>query len=97
MAEVFQHLSAESAKMEPVLRSDQVLKQEAEEIGLQGKDIAEYARQQTLDREERAAWRDTQKMQAQANLELARSEDKQKKQRKRGQMRSRCAEIQAEE
>ena len=42
LAEVFQHLSAESAKMDPVLRPAQVLRQEAEEIGLQGKDIAEY-------------------------------------------------------
>ena len=42
--------------MEPTLRSAQVLKQEAEDIGLQGKDIAEYVtRQQNLDREERAA------------------------------------------
>ena len=57
--------------MEPTLRSTQVLKQEAEDIGLQGKDIAEYVtRQQTLDREERAAWREAQKMQAQADIEL---------------------------
>ena len=42
MAEVFQHLSAELVKMDIVLRSAQVLKQEAEETGLQGKDIAEY-------------------------------------------------------
>ena len=41
--------------MERTLRSTQVLKEEAENIGLQGKDIAEYVtRQQTLDREERA-------------------------------------------
>ena len=41
--------------MEPVLRSAQVLKQEAEDIGLTGKDVAEYAtRQQTFDREKRA-------------------------------------------
>ena len=58
--------------MEPTLRPTQVLKQEAEDIGLQGKDIAEYVtRQQTLDREERAAWREAQKMQAQADIELA--------------------------
>ena len=44
--------------MEPVLRSAQVLKQEAEEIGFEGKDILEYVKeQQKLDREERAAWR----------------------------------------
>ena len=51
--------------MEPTLRLTQVLKQEAEDIGLQGKDIAEYiTRQQTLDREERAAWRVAQKFHA---------------------------------
>ena len=51
--------------MEPTLRSAQVLKQKAENIGLQGKDIAEYVtRQQTLDTEERAAWRVAQKFHA---------------------------------
>ena len=39
--EVFLHCSAEVTKMEPTLRSAQVLKQEAEDIGLQGKGIAE--------------------------------------------------------
>ena len=44
--------------MELTLRLTQVLKQEAEDTGLQGKDIAEYvSRQQTLDKEERAEWR----------------------------------------
>ena len=58
--------------MELTLRSTHVLKQEAEDIGLHGKDIAEYVRrQETLDREERAAWREAQKMQAQADVELA--------------------------
>ena len=58
--------------MEPVLRSAQVLKQEAEEIGFQGKDISEYVKeQQKLDREEKAVWREAQKMQAQADVELA--------------------------
>ena len=58
--------------MEPILRSAQALKQEAEEIGFEGKDILEYVKeQQKLDREERAAWREAQKMQAQANVELA--------------------------
>ena len=38
---------------------------EAEDIGLQGKDIAEYVtRPQNLDREERAAWRVAQKFYA---------------------------------
>ena len=44
--------------MEPTLRSAQVLKQEAEDIGYEGKDILDYVKeQQKLDREERAAWR----------------------------------------
>ena len=48
--------------MEPTLKSTQVLKQEAEDIGLQGKDIAQYVKeQQALDRQERADWRDAQK------------------------------------
>ena len=54
--------------MEPTLRSTQVLKQEAEDIGLQGKDITEYVtRQQNFDREERAAWRVAQKFHAEEN------------------------------
>ena len=69
--------------MEPTLRSAQVLKQEAEDIGLQGKDIAEYVtRQQNLDREERAAWRVAQKFHAE---EKKRADE------------IRMAEIQAEE
>ena len=44
--------------MEPSLRSAQVLKQEAEDIDYEGKDILDYVKeQQKLDREERAAWR----------------------------------------
>ena len=39
--EVFQLCSAKVMKMQPTLRSTQVLKQETEDIGLQGKDIAE--------------------------------------------------------
>ena len=51
--------------MEPVLRPAHVLKQEAEEIGYHGKEVAEYVRQhQALDREETAAWRDAQKLYA---------------------------------
>ena len=48
--------------MEPTLRSTPILKQEAEDIGLQGKDIAQYVKeQQALDRKERTDWRDAQK------------------------------------
>ena len=47
------------------IKIDTVLKQEADDIGLQGKDIAEYVtRQQNLDREERAAWSVAQKFHA---------------------------------
>ena len=50
------------ASIEPTLRSTQVLKQEAEEIGLQGKEIAEYVReQQALDREEKGLERVSEK------------------------------------
>ena len=48
--------------MEPVLRSAQVLKQEAEDLGFEGKEILEYVKeQQKLDREEGAAWREDRK------------------------------------
>ena len=44
--------------MEPTLRSAQVLKQEAEDLRYEGKEIMEYVKeQQKFDREERAAWR----------------------------------------
>ena len=43
--EVFQHYSAEITKMEPILRSAQVLKQEAEDIGFEGKEILEYIKE----------------------------------------------------
>ena len=54
----FQHCSAEVTKMEPTLGSAQVLKQEAEDQGVEGKEILNYVKeQQKLDREERAEWR----------------------------------------
>ena len=53
--------------MEPTLRSAQVLKEEAEDIGFEGKDILEYIKeQQKLDREERAAWRNIRMAELQA-------------------------------
>ena len=79
--------------MEPILRSAQALKQEAEEIGFEGKDILEYVKeQQKLDREERAAWRETQKMQAQADVELAKIRAEAEAEEKK-----RAEELQAEE
>ena len=59
------------------LRSTQVLREETKDIGLQGKDIAEYVtRQQTLDREERAVWRDTQKRQVKIRMAELQAEDR---------------------
>ena len=79
--------------MEAILRSAQALKQEAEEIGFEGKDILEYVKeQQKLDREERAAWRETQKMQAQADVELAKIRAEAEAEEKK-----RADELQAEE
>ena len=79
--------------MEPILRSAQALKQEAEEIGFEGKDILEYVKeQQKLDRGERAAWRETQKMQAQADVELAKIRAEAEAEEKK-----RADELQAEE
>ena len=53
--------------MEPTLRSAQVLKQEAEDLGFEGKEILDYVKdQQKLDREERAEWREDRKRADQA-------------------------------
>ena len=82
--------------MEPVLRSAQVLKQEAEEIGFERKDILEYVKeQQKLDREERAAWREAQKMQAQADVELAKIRAEAEAEEKKRADEIRFAQIEA--
>ena len=53
--------------MEPLLRSAQVLKQEARESGYEGKETADYVGQeQALDREDRTAWRNLQMAEIQA-------------------------------
>ena len=82
--------------MEPILRSALVLKQEAEDIGFEGKDILEYVKeQQKLDREERAAWREAQKMQAQADVELAKIRAEAKAEEKKRADEIRFAQIEA--
>ena len=79
-------MSEESTKMEPTLRSTQVLKQEVENIGLTRKEVAKYVReQQTLDKEERAAWRDTQKRKVKIQIAELQAEDKKKQMRSRWQ------------
>ena len=83
--------------MEPTLRSAQVLKQEAEEIGFEGKDILEYVKeQQKLDREERAAWREAQKMQAQPDVELAKIQAEAEEKRRADEIKVQMAKIEAE-
>ena len=83
--------------MEPTLRSAQVLKQEAEETGFEGKDILEYVKeQQKLDREERAAWREAQKMQAQADVELAKIRAEAEGKRRADEIKVQMAKIEAE-
>ena len=78
--------------MEPTLRTAQLLKQEAEEIGLQGKDIAEYVReQQALDREERVAWREAQKRQ----VERAELQAEDKKRADESHIKIQIAQIEA--
>ena len=80
--------------MEPVLRSAQVLKQEAEEIGFEGKDILEYVKeQQKLDREERAAWRNIRIAELQAE-EKKRADELQAEEKKRAD-KIRFAQIEA--
>ena len=77
--------------MEPILRSAQVLKQEAEDIGFEGKDITEYVKeQQKLDREERAAWR---------NIRIAelQAEEKRRADELQAEEKKRADELQAEE
>ena len=83
--------------MEPTLRSAQVLKQEAEDIGFEGKDILEYVKeQQKLDREERAAWREAQKMQAQADVELAKIRAEAEEKRRADEIKVQMAKMEAE-
>ena len=56
--------------MEPTLRSAQVLKQEAGDLGYEGKEIMEYVKeQQKFDREERAAWRNIRMTELQTEAE----------------------------
>ena len=82
-------------KMEPTLRSTQVLKQEAEDVGLTGKEVAKYVREQlTLDREERAAWIDTQKRQVEIIMAELQAEDKKRADKIQADIQA--AKIQAE-
>ena len=62
--------------MEPTLRSAQVLKEEAEDLGYEGKEIMEYVKeQQKFDREERAAWRNIRMTELQTEAEEKRRAD----------------------
>ena len=81
--------------MEPTLRSAQVLKQETEDIGFEGKDILEYVKeQQKLDREERASWRNIRIAELQVE-EKKRADELQAEEKKRAD-EIRFAQIKAE-
>ena len=81
--------------MEPTLRSAQVLKQEAEDIGFEGKDILEYIKeQQKLDREERAAWRNIRMAELQA--EEKKRADELDDRRRADEIKVQMAKIEAE-
>ena len=83
--------------MEPTLRSAQVLKQEAEDIGLRGKDIAEYVtRQQTLDREERAEWRNIRMAELQAEDKKRADELQAEREKRADEIKVQMAKIEAE-
>ena len=82
--------------MEPILRSAQVLKQEAEDIGFEGKDILEYVKeQQKLDREERAAWREEKKRADEMQAEEKKRADELQAEEKRRADEIRFAQIEA--
>ena len=73
--------------MEPTLRSAQVLKQKAEDIGFEGKDVVEYVKeQQKLDREERAALR---------NIRMAELQAEDKKRADESHIKIQIAQIEA--
>ena len=68
---------------------------EAEDIGLTGKEVAKYVREQlTLDREEREAWIDTQKRQVEIIMAELQEEDKKRADKIQADIQA--AKIQAE-
>ena len=74
--------------MEPTLRSAQVLKQEAEDLGYEGKEIMEYVKeQQKFDREERAAWRNIRMTELQAEDKKRADESEEKRELMRSRFR----------
>ena len=82
--------------MEPTLRSAQVLKQEAEDLGFEGKEILDYVKeQQKLDREERAAWREEKKRADELQAEEKKRADELQAEEKRRADEIRFAQIEA--
>ena len=77
--------------MEPALKSAQVLKQEAEDLGYEGREILAYVKeQQKLDREERAEWR-------KIRLAKLQAEDKKRADKLQAEEKKRADELQAKE
>ena len=99
-AEALQHFSAESMEMPPIVKSSQFLKQEAEEIGYEEKEVAKYLKQrQALDREEKAAWRDAQKLYAEERKradENRMAETEAEKEKRADEIRIQMAKIEAD-
>ena len=74
--------------MEPTLRTAQVLKQEAEDLGFEGKELLYYVKeQQKLDREDRAEWR---------KIRMAELQAEEKKRADESEDKKRADELQAE-
>ena len=74
--------------MEPTLRTAQVLKQEAEDLGFEGKELLDYVKeQQKLNREDRAEWR---------KIRMAELQTEEKKRADESEDKKRADELQAE-
>ena len=83
--------------MEPTLRSAQVLKQEAEDLGYEGKEIMEYVKeQQRFDREERAAWRNIRMTELQTEEKKRADELQAEEKRRADEIKVQMAKIEAE-
>ena len=83
--------------MEPTLRSAQVLKQEAADLGYEGKEVMEYVKeQQKFDREERAAWRNIRMTVLQAEDKKRADELQAGRERRADEIKVQMAKIEAE-
>ena len=83
--------------MEQTLRSVQVLRQEAEELGYKNKYVAEYVKQQkALDREERAARSEAEKKNRVDEIHMAEIQAEEKKREDEIQIKSKIHMVKIE-